>query len=152
MQIIICYISFAGRPVAIDFAVNKNTYLSHLNDFNSSSKRNSLKKEVKSEIETIDSDTESITDSNRNNLKQEMKSEKEMDDSDDESNKCENESQETFNIKTESDDDDKVKAFLKEFDVDDEVQEENSEIEASEKSSEGHCLKKLLLFVYCNAF
>lgn len=141
MQVNICYVLFAGRPVAIDFAVNKNTYLSHLNSSNSSSKRNSFKKEVKSEIETKDSDDESITDSNRNSLKQELKSEIEIDDSDDESIECENESQETFNMKTESYDDAKVKAFLKEFDVDDDEQEGHSESEASEKSSEG--LKKL---------
>lgn len=150
MQINICYILFAGRPVAIDFAVNKNTYLSHLNS--SGLNRNSLKKEIKSEIETEDSDDESITDSNRNSLKQGMKSEVEADDSDNESIKCENESQETFNVKTESDDNAKVKAFLKEFDVDADEQQQNSESEASAEFSEGYSPKNLFLYIYCDAF
>lgn len=150
MQVNICYILFAGRPVAIDFAVNKNTYLSHLNS--SGSNRNTLKKEIKSEIETEDSDDESITDSNRKSLKQGMKSEVEADDSDNESIKCENESQETFNVKTESDDNAKVKAFLKEFDVDADEQQQNSESEASSEFSEGYSPKNLFLYIYCDAF
>ena len=119
--------------------MNKNTYLSRQKRDNASTKRSSLKQEIKSEIETEDSDDENLS---RNYLKQEIKSVVKADisdgDDDDESIVCGSESPKTHdNVKAKSDDDAKVKAFLKDFDVDDDEMQENTESDESSESSEG---------------
>lgn len=125
------YVLFAGRPIAIDFAVDKNTYQSRQNSLKLESK-NKEEPDIKTEV--IDEEYE-----------MQAKFHDETLDSEDEvENKFDIKSEGTkFHSRPKSEEDKKFNAdeFLKEFGAGDDV--ENSENDISSDSSEGNVILNL---------